>query len=193
MTAALRKIDSPQPRRSRKRVAAKNLSDRSTNKVAYLPYASSQELTRKPDRMNRSQVETRSGTSLNNKVVQRANAWEKPIWLRSLLGMNTAGAIATFVLVSAVLGLYGQVVHTKQHWGREYRQLENLQKEERQVTIFNEALKNDIAQTAKQEDTGLVTPDASQMIVIEKAPVRKLQETALPQPENFQRKQALGY
>ncbi len=201
MTAALRKIDSPQPRRTRQRVAAKN----SHNKVTYLPYASPAEVSSPPNRVDHVSVSTkpssansalqrsRKSESLNGKAANFTNPWTQPMWLRSLKGINTATAIATFILVSAVLGLYSQVVYTKQNWGREYRKLEQLQKEERQITVFNEALKHDIAQTAKQEGTGLVTPDGNYMIVLEPTPVSPLPENSSAQRSTFQPKQPLGY
>jgi len=201
MTAALRKIDSPQPRRYRQRVSAQN----PRSKVTYLPLVSPEEFSGPPEGFQGYRVSTKPSLANNEtpksitrqnlpgKIANLGNPWAKPIWLRSLLRMKTGTAIAMLILVSAVVGLYSKVVYTKQHWGQEYRKLERLQKEERQVTIFNEALKNDIAQTAKKGGTGLVPPNGSQMIVLEPSPVRPWQETALAQPENFQSGQPLGY
>lgn len=200
MTAALRKIDSPRSRRFRQRVSAKN----SRNKVTYLPLASPSAspspppVPQKKRRDNPSVVAPVSQTilgreNLNGIIANQTNPWAKPIWLRSLLGMNTATAIAMLIVVGAVVGLYSKVVYTKQNWGQEYRKLERLQKEERIVTIFNEALKNDIAQTAKQDGTGLVAPSGAAMILLEPTPVRPLRSATAPQPENFQSVQPLGY
>lgn len=192
MTAALRKIDSPRSRRFRQRVRAKN----SSNKVTYLPLASpeappSSPLPKRKKVVDRQTVLGRE--NLNGIIANQTNPWAKPIWLRSLLVMNTATAIAMLIVVGAVVGLYSKVVYTKQNWGQEYRKLERLQKEERQVTIFNEALKNDIAQTAKQDGTGLVAPNGSLMILLEPTPVRPLLAATAPEPENFQSLQPLGY
>jgi hypothetical protein len=191
MTAALRKIDSPRSPRFRQRVSAKN----SSNKLTYLPLASPSESPSPP--LPKKKVVDRHTVlgreNFNGKIANQTNPWAKPIWLRSLLGMNTATAIAMLIVVSAVVGLYSKVVYTKQNWGQEYRKLERLQKEERQVTIFNEALKNDIAQTAKQDGTGLVAPNGAAMILLEPTPVRPLREATAPQPENFQSLQPLGY
>lgn len=193
MTAAMRKIDSPRSRRMRQAVNAKT----SRNKVAYLPLASPEAPPSPPPLPQEKKVVDRSSIlgreNLNGKIANLTNPWAKPIWLRSLLGMNTATAIAMLIVVGAVVGLYSKVVYTKQNWGQEYRKLERLQKEERQVTIFNEALKNDIAQTAKQDGTGLVAPNGSLMILLEPTPVRPLQEAAAAPPENFQSLQPLGY
>lgn len=193
MTAAMRKIDSPRSRRMRQAVSAKNSSD----KVTYLPLASPETPPSPPPVPQEKKVVDRHTVlgreNLNGKIANLTNPWAKPIWLRSLLGMNTATAIAMLIVVGAVVGLYSKVVYTKQNWGQEYRKLERLQKEERQVTIFNEALKNDIAQTAKQDGTGLVPPNGSLMILLEPTPVRPLREATAPQPENFQSLQPLGY
>jgi len=201
MTAALRKFDSPQPRRSRQRVTAKN----SHNKVTYLPSVSPAGLSSRLDRANGSTLlataspinttsqRSRKAEKNQVKVANLTNAWATPMWLRSLLGMNRAIAIVTLILVSGVLGVYSQVVYTKQNWGQEYRTLERLQKEERQIAAFNEALKHNIAQTAKQEGTGLVTPDSNYMIVLEPAPVSPSPEKSSAAPEKFQTQQPLGY
>jgi hypothetical protein len=190
MTAALRKIDSPQPRRVRQRVAAQNSS-----KVTYLPHVSPHRpsVSTKPLSANSRRSQRLQSERKERSRSPQSNPWATPMWLRSLQGTNTAIAIATFVLVSAVMGAYSQVVYTKQNWGQEYRQLERLQKEERQMTAFNEALKNDIAQTAKQEGTGLIIPDANSMIVLEPTSVRPLQPDSSAQRESFQTQQPLGY
>ncbi len=192
MTAALRKIDSPRSRRFRQRVRAKN----SSNKVTYLPLVSPEAPPSSP-LPKRKKIVARPTISLNQKnfnlkIANQTNPWAKPLWLRSLLRMNTGTAIAMLILVSAVVGLYSKVVYTKQIWGQEYRKLERLQKEERQITIFNEALKNNIAQTAKQDGTGLVAPNSAAMILLEPTPVRPLREAILPQPE-ISILQPLGY
>ncbi len=197
MTAALRKIGSGRARRFRQRVRAKNSSD----KVTYLPLASpeaSPETPPSPPPIPQEKKVVDRPTiflgreSFNLKIANQTNPWAKPLWLRSLLGMNTGTAIAMLILVSAVVGLYSKVVYTKQIWGQEYRKLERLQKEERQLTIFNEALKNNIAQTAKQDGTGLVAPNSAAMILLEPTPVRPLREAILPQPE-ISILQPLGY
>ena len=54
------------------------------------------------------------------------------------------------VSMSASIGLYISTVHVPQIWSQEYRHLENLQRQERQLIAFNETIKYQIAQEASQ-------------------------------------------
>lgn len=205
MTVALRKNHSPQSRRYRQRLAAKN----PRNKLTYLPSVAPAASSSPPQGFPSQQAYKRSsladrdanmetlnairGNNLRGKIANLENPWAKPIWLRSLQGIKTGTAIVMLILVGTVIGLYGKVVHIKQNWGQEYRQLEKLQKEEREVTIFNEALKNNIAQTAKKDGSGLIIPSGSQIIVLEPTPVRPWKEIPVVQPENIPSQQPLGY
>lgn len=205
MTVALRKNHSPRSRRYQQPLVAKNPRSKVTYLPSVSPAAFSSPLPGVPSQRvyKKSSLADSDGNmealnaireeNLRGKIANLGNPWAKPIWLRSLQGIKTGTAILMLILVGTVIGLYGKVVHTKQNWGQEYRQLEKLQKEERQVTIFNEALKNNIAQTAKKDGSGLVIPSGSQMIVLEPTPVRPWKEIPAVQPENIPSQQPLGY
>ncbi|HAZ46863.1 MAG TPA: hypothetical protein DCZ55_21010 [Cyanobacteria bacterium UBA11371] len=79
-----------------------------------------------------------------------------PVWLTWLIQWQRRSSVVTFLLVSATLAVYGGTVYTQQLWNREYRQLETLQLQQRQLTAASEVFKNQLAQQAEQQDTGLV-------------------------------------
>jgi len=55
------------------------------------------------------------------------------------------------VSMAASIGLYMSTVNIPQLWSQEYRNLENLQGQERQLIAINESLKYQIAQQAGQD------------------------------------------
>jgi hypothetical protein len=73
-----------------------------------------------------------------------------------------------------MLGVYAWTVYIQQMWSKEYRQLENLQRQERQMTAANEALKSQLAKTAENPQSGLVTPSLANNIFVPAAPQRQL-------------------
>ena len=99
---------------------------------------------------------------------------EAPVWVKALILAQQGSAIAAFCLVSAALGVYSWTVYAQASWGREYDRLEQLQKDQRQMTTANEALKNQIAQQAEAPESGLVLPDFSNTIFLPPAPDRPL-------------------
>ncbi|HAZ50025.1 MAG TPA: hypothetical protein DDW76_23860 [Cyanobacteria bacterium UBA11369] len=86
-----------------------------------------------------------------------------PVWLTWLMRWQRRSSVVTFLLVSATLAVYGGTVYTQQLWNREYRQLESLQLQQRQLTAASAVLKNKLAQQAEQQDTGLIpaTPNTN--------------------------------
>ncbi|NJO40190.1 MAG: hypothetical protein HC769_12615 [Cyanobacteria bacterium CRU_2_1] len=117
-----------------------------------------------------------------------------PAWLSVLLRAQQASSVLTFLLVIAVLAVYGWTVYAQQRWGQEYRNLEALKKQERQLIATNEALKNQIAQQAEAPNGGLVLPDPSTTIFLTPASPRPMVEPEinLPPPQSIPAK-PLGY
>jgi hypothetical protein len=106
----------------------------------------------------------------SRQVERLPNYGQKPGWLRSLLAAQLGSKLATFVLIAATLAIYAGTVYTQQMWSRQYRKLENLQRQERQMTAANEVLKNQLAQQAENPDTGLVAPTPDNRIFLQPAP-----------------------
>jgi hypothetical protein len=118
----------------------------------------------------------------------------KPIWLSSLLFLQRSSDLITFVLVAATLSLYSLTVYTQQQWSQSFRDLEKMQREERQLTAANEDMKNHLAQQAERPGTGLVPPTQASKIVLQPAPQRPAQQPPVvsAQPETVA-KTPLGY
>lgn len=100
------------------------------------------------------------------------NSRRRPLWLNSLIGAQRSSSLIAFLLISAVMVVYGQTVYTQQLWSREYRKLETLQRHERQLTTTNESLKDQIVQQAEKSTGNLVPVTSSNSIFVKPAPPR---------------------
>jgi hypothetical protein len=116
-----------------------------------------------------------------------------PVWLKSLLFVQRSSDVITFLLIAATLALYSWTVYTQQQWTKEYDKLQNLQRNERQLTTTNEGIKNQLAQQAEKPASGMVAPDPRSTIYLQPAPQRPVRtpvKTAEPEPAT---KAPLGY
>lgn len=118
----------------------------------------------------------------------------KPIWLSSLLVLQRGSDVMAFFLVATTLTIYSWTVYTQQQWTQEYRKLETLQRQERQLTTANAVMKDQLAQQAERPATGLVTPSQANTIYLPSAPQRPFDASATrsadPEPSG---KTPLGY
>jgi hypothetical protein len=117
----------------------------------------------------------------------------RPGWLRKLIGLQTAVAGTTLVLIASALGVYGWSVHSQQSWGDSYRRLEVLRRNERQLMAGTEMLKQNIAETANPKTLGLEVRKSENAVFIQPAPARA---AASPAPKTkLQKPQSnpLGY
>lgn len=95
-----------------------------------------------------------------------------PLWLRWLILLQRRSSVVTFLVVGATLWLYGATVYSQQLWSKEYYKLQTLRRQERQLATEGEVLKNQLAQQAEQENTGLIPPTPANNLFIEPAPER---------------------
>jgi hypothetical protein len=112
-------------------------------------------------------------------------------WLRYLLVIQRGTSVLCFLLVVALLSVYTWTVYTQQLWTREYRKLESLQRQERQMTAANEVLKNSLADSAERPESGLLPTSVGNSIFVNPAPQRRLipaKTVEVPEP-----KKPLGY
>ena len=105
-------------------------------------------------------------------VRQLPDREKPPQWLRSLLLTQQVSVLATFVLAGAVLAVYGWTVYSQQLWGKEYSRLEQLRRNERQITASGEVLKNQIANQSNRPGAGLVPQSPDSLIFLKTAPAR---------------------
>lgn len=117
-----------------------------------------------------------------------------PSWLRSLLLVQRTSDLIAFLLCFATLILYSWTVYTQQQWTKAFRQLETLQRNERQLTTANAVMKDKLAQEAENPGTGLVNPSQNNTILLPPTQERKIKknrtQTPLSEPVG---KTPLGY
>lgn len=97
---------------------------------------------------------------------------DRPSWLRSIMGVQTAVAGVTFLLVAGTLGVYGWSVNSQQRWGESYRRLETLRRNERQLVAGTEAIKHNIAQTTDPKQLGLEPQKSENSVFVQPAAPR---------------------
>ncbi|BAY60983.1 hypothetical protein NIES22_10440 [Calothrix brevissima NIES-22] len=89
-----------------------------------------------------------------------------PVWLLRFYTVHRYSSVVAFLLVAATLVVYGWTVYSQDVWSRGYRQLQNLQRHERQLTTTNAALTNKMAEEAEQPTAGLALPTPSRTIFL---------------------------
>lgn len=89
-----------------------------------------------------------------------------PIWFLHLRFWQRRFGIATSMLIVGMFLSYSSTVYLQQQWNQEFRKLENLQRQERQLTATNEVLKNQLASEAEQPSTDLVPPNPADAIIL---------------------------
>lgn len=126
-------------------------------------------------------AQTYSAKSSNQPEVKVLPQTESiPTWLRAFIGLQKFSSVTTFLLVSSVLVVYGTTVYFQQLWSQEYRKLEKLQRQERQVTAAGEVLKYQLGNQAENTDTGLVSPNPENNLFLESSPSRPAPEGNTP-------------
>lgn len=100
----------------------------------------------------------------NLALLSRERNASLPVKLQAMMLVHRGASAITCCLVTAALAAYGWTVCIPKIWSHEYRELESLQRHERQLTETNEALKNQLARQA--EHSGLVQSNPSQSIFL---------------------------
>ncbi|MEC4868015.1 MAG: hypothetical protein SAJ11_18240, partial [Jaaginema sp. PMC 1078.18] len=88
----------------------------------------------------------------------QARTTANPLLVRLILFLQHSSSAIACALMSAVLLAYASTVYIQQQWSEEYRQLETLQREMRNLTAADAIFKDNLAQQAEKPETGLVMP-----------------------------------
>jgi len=98
-----------------------------------------------------------------------------PLFIRILLFLHQTSSFVAVGAIALSLILYGVHFRMQQLWNQQHEQLQSLQRHEQTVTSFNEALKEEIAQSASSQNQNWVplTPDRNLY----------LESATIPQPE----------
>jgi hypothetical protein len=93
---------------------------------------------------------------------------------RAIISVAKVSSILSFIIVSSTLAVYGGTIHGQMKWTEKYQRLEKLRRNEQQLSIANELLKNQIAQQAESVDTDADTTSQNNVrrIFLEPAPSR---------------------
>lgn len=140
----------------------------------------SQRRLRRPAR--RMPTRASHGAALSpNQVQPLALRSPLPAGLRSLMMLQRSSSVLMVGLGVATLMVYGGTVHSQRAWSEAYSKLAQLRRNEPQLTLANEALKQHSADDAERQDSGLVDPSPSNALFLEPAPPRPTQP-ASPMP-----------
>ncbi|MEM9923814.1 MAG: hypothetical protein AAF915_08710 [Cyanobacteria bacterium P01_D01_bin.50] len=146
-------------------------------------------------RINSNNVNNKSREYKNQKAIPVMPDGSKvPIWLMRWNSFHRKTSIVTFLLVATTLIVYGWTVYSQHLWSRSYKQLQELQRDERQLTKHDEMLKHKMAQEAEKPRSGLVSPTPANTIFLQETTplnsrdVEKESGKTEPPPSN-----ALGY
>jgi hypothetical protein len=90
-----------------------------------------------------------------------------PGWLQSLMQIQRVVWVGTVAFSTGALGAYGWAVYSQQQWSHSYSQLQQLQRQERQLISSNELMKNQIAQKVDPKALGLAPPKANNVIFLQ--------------------------
>ncbi|WP_202220400.1 hypothetical protein [Okeania sp. KiyG1] len=96
----------------------------------------------------------------------------KPLWLKSLMATQLTSSMVAVLLASTSVAIYGWTIYGQSKWTTEYQELQKLRQKERQISVANELLKNQIAEQASTSDTGLVSQNSVKRIFLDPAPPR---------------------
>ncbi len=94
------------------------------------------------------------------------NSGTVPTWLLRFYTLHRYSSVTTFFLVATTLVVYGLNVYSQELWGQGYRRVQNLQRQERQLTTTNAALKHKMAEDAEQPTAGLESPTPAKTIFL---------------------------
>jgi hypothetical protein len=89
-----------------------------------------------------------------------------PIWLLRVYTLHRYSSVTTFLLVATTLVVYGLTVYSQELWSQGYRRLQNLQRQERQLTTTNAALTHKMAEDAEKPTAGLDSPTPATTIFL---------------------------
>jgi hypothetical protein len=129
------------------------------------------------DRKNKRLSASRKASTnkLMNKSVKRlprANAFPLPLWLRVLMSTQKLSIVVTVLLTMSVFAIYGWTVYAQEQWNQQYKKLEQLKRQERQLTAAEGSFDNDMLRSVQKKPGELVRERPEQSIFLQAAPLR---------------------
>jgi Coiled-coil domain-containing protein 56 len=127
----------------------------------------SQRVDRLPSRHSSQRREVRST------VRQFPQLQQYPQWLQSLIKVQRGSLLVTLGLGLTVLALYSWTFYSQHLWGKEYYKLEELRRNERQMSAYTGVIKDEITNQALKSQGTLIPKSPNTLIFIPSAPANR--------------------
>lgn len=111
-------------------------------------------------------------TRTSNRYPANLTNRELPVRLQLLMLFQKASFGVALVSMASSMALYLATVRIPELWSREYKNLETLQRQERQLTEINETLKYQMARQAKTEESQLSSLQPEEAIFVPPAEIK---------------------
>jgi len=164
------------------------------------PKRSPQPLDRAVERKNKRlppsrQTATNKSANRNVKRLPRTNGFPLPMWLRVLMSTQKLAIAATVMLTISVFAIYGWTVYAQEQWNQQYKKLEQLKRQERQLTSAEGSFDNDLLRSVQNKPGDLVRERPDQSIFLQAAPLRPKRElpTTVSEVPKNKPNESLGY
>ncbi len=89
-----------------------------------------------------------------------------PLWLKVLMVAQKGSLVVAFGMTAAALSVYSWTVYTQRTWSQTYHHLEQLQQDQRQLTMIGAVLEDRIVRQSENSDSGLVLPTSEHTIFL---------------------------
>lgn len=100
-----------------------------------------------------------------------------PSWLKFLFSAQKLSIISTVLLTIALFGIYGWTVYAQEDWNDQYRKLEHLKRNERQLTAAQETIDHNLTTNIQKAPGQLTRETPQQSLFLEAAPLRPNKST----------------
>lgn len=100
---------------------------------------------------------------------------ELPPELKLLIFLQKSTSLTWLTLMAAVLTIFGLSVSIPQLWNQEYQKLKNLQRQERQLTVTNEKLRNQLIQQQQSQKDNIIYPQPDNALFLSLPPTEREQ------------------
>jgi hypothetical protein len=161
------------------------------------PQRSPQPLDRQGKRLqaNRQPVKNKPANNKNVKRLPRTDSFPLPTWLKLLMSAQKMSIAMTVLLTVSVFAIYGWTVYAQEQWNQQYKKLEQLKRQERQLTTAEGTFDNDMLRAVQKKPGELVRERPEQSIFLQAAPLRPKRDVPATVSELPKTKQneSLGY
>lgn len=132
----------------------------------------------------------------NVKRLPQTNSFPLPVWLRFLVTTQKLSIAATVLLTVSVFAIYGWTVYAQDQWNQQYKKLEQLKRQERQLSNATGSFDNEMMRSIQKNPGDLVRESSTNALFLQAAPLRPKREapstTVSELPKNKQN-ESLGY